>query len=70
MNFHNNSILEMCRVSKEVRIFPILDLNNNQSIHLLPTIKILSKKGYKAKIFKTNYEFPKGANEMLVIKGL
>jgi len=69
LEFHKKSILQMCEVSKdEVRIFPIVDLKNKKSKHLEPMIKILNEKGYETQIVKTNYEFQKGANEMLKIK--
>ena len=69
LEFHKKSILQMCEISKdEVRIFPIVDLNNQKSIHLDPIIRILNDRGYETKIVKTNYEFQKGANQMLRIK--
>jgi len=69
LEFHRKSILQMCDISKnEVRIFPIVDLNNKKSKHLDPIIKILNDKGYETQIVKTNYEFQKDANEMLKIK--
>ncbi len=59
----------MCRVSKkEVKIFPILDLKNQKSKYLEPILDILKTKGFETKIIKTNYEFQKGANELLSIK--
>ena len=68
LEFHIDSILEMCRVSKkEVRVFPIYDLNNSRSKHLKPILDLLDDKGFKTKIVKTEYEFQKGACEMLVI---
>ena len=67
--FHKNSILNMCKVAKsEVRIFPIYDLENNISCHLEPILDILQQNGYKSNIIKSNYEFQKGVNELLVIK--
>lgn len=69
LQFHIDSILEMCRVSKnEVRIFPLFDLQNNRSEYLEPILEILQNKNFETKIVKTNYEFQKGANEMLAIK--
>ncbi|QFR48766.1 SAM-dependent methyltransferase [Sulfurimonas lithotrophica] len=68
LQFHIDSILEMIRVSKnEVRIFPILNLKNEKSIHLKDVLEVLENKGYKFKIVKTNYEFQKCADEMLRI---
>ncbi len=68
LQFHIDSILEMCRVSKkEVKIFPLLDLKNKKSQYLEPILDILKNKGFETKIIKTNYEFQKGANELLSI---
>ena len=69
LQFHIDSILEMCRISKnEVKIFPLLDLKNQKSEYLEPILEVLSNKGFEAEIIKTNYEFQKGANELLSIK--
>ncbi len=69
LQFHIDSILEMCRISKkEVKIFPLLNLKNEKSEYLAPILKILKDKGFERKILKTNYEFQKGANELLSIK--
>jgi len=69
LQFHIDSILEMCRVSKkEVKIFPLLDLKNQKSQYLKPILEILKERGFKTKIVKTDYEFQKGANELLSIQ--
>jgi hypothetical protein len=69
LQFHRDSILEMCRVSKkEVRIFPLLNLKNEKSEYLEPILKILNDRGFETKIITTNYEFQEGANEMLTIR--
>ena len=47
-----------------MKIFPLLDLKNQKSEYL----DILNKKGFETKIIKINYEFQKGANELLYIK--
>lgn len=67
LEFHKKAVLEMLRVAKEVRIFPLLDLNNQISPHLQGVMRFLEHNGYTCKIEKTNYEFQKGANEMLRI---
>jgi len=66
--FHKNAILEMLRVAKEVRIFPLLDLKNKISPHLNPTLKFLGKLGFTYEIIQTEYEFQKGANKILIIQ--
>jgi len=63
--FHLKAILEMLRVAKEVRIFPLLTLDNQVSPHVDKIIKELDILGYKTSIEKTNYEFQEGADEML-----
>jgi len=69
LQFHIDSILEMCRISKkEVKIFPLLDLKNQKSQYLKPILEVLEKKGFETEIIKTDYEFQKGANELLSIK--
>ena len=69
LEFHMDSILQMCKVARsEVRIFPLIDLNNKKSKHLESVLKLLNEKGYKTQIVKTKYEFQKGGNEMLRIK--
>jgi len=65
--FHQVAIDEMLRVVGEVRIFPILTLSNERSPYVDKIIQTLQSQGYKAEIVKTDYEFQKGANEMLKI---
>ena len=67
LEFHKRAVLEMLRVAKEVRIFPLLDLNNKKSPHLKPLLEFLEENGYNCKIQKSAYEFQKGAFEMLGI---
>jgi hypothetical protein len=68
LDFHKNAVLEMLRVAKEVRIFPLLDLHNNKSKHLEPLLALLKENNYSYEIQKSEYEFQKGAFEMLLIK--
>jgi hypothetical protein len=68
LDFHIQSIAEMLRVAKEVRIFPLLDFNAIQSPYVEIIMNIYSKKGYSVKQLKVDYEFQKGGNKMLVIK--
>jgi len=67
LKFHTSAILEMLRVAKEVRIFPLKTLENIYSPHLKKVREVLSQKGYKSEIVKTEYEFQQGADEMLRI---
>lgn len=67
LEFHLESIEEMLRVSKEVRIFPLLDVNDNISPYLKDVINFFSEKEYCVEELMVNYEFQKGGNSMLKI---
>ena len=66
--FHRESIYEMLRISREIRIFPLLTLMLEPSPHLKPLIEDLNDKGYWVSIQKVDYELQRGGNEMLVVK--
>lgn len=68
LEFHIQSITELCRVATEVRIFPLLELGAIKSRHLDQVIENLNQSGFKADIKKVDYEFQKGGNEMLCIR--
>lgn len=67
IKFHIDSIVELCRVAREVRIFPLLELGSKQSRHLDKTCTILEGKGYQTIIKTVDYEFQKGGNQLLKI---
>jgi len=67
LEFHLQSVQEMCRVAREVRIFPLLDLARNKSVHIEPVSEHLKKLGYKVDICRVNYEFQRGGNQMMKI---
>jgi len=66
---HIKSMKELCRVAREVRTYPLLSINNNEtSLHLEAVISELKKSGFKVSLVPVAYEFQKGATEMLVVK--
>lgn len=65
--FHLASILEMCRVAKQTRIFPLLNTSGEPSLFLQPVIDKLSKQGYTVQILSVPYEFQKGGNRLLQV---
>lgn len=65
--FHMQTIGELLRVCKEVRIFPIVDLDAKESFLLLDILNALKKK-YKVEVKETNYQFQKNANKMLILQ--
>jgi hypothetical protein len=65
--FHIDSITELCRTAKEVRIFPILELGSNVSRHFAKVCTHLQTLGFKTEIINVEYEFQKGGNQLLKI---
>jgi hypothetical protein len=65
--FHYNSIKEMLRISKEVRIFPLLTLMLEPSPYIEKIIQDFHDLGYKVSKVRVSYELQKGGNEMLMI---
>jgi hypothetical protein len=67
LDFHLRSIHEMLRVAREVRIFPLLDMDGWKSVHLEPLMNQLDDFNIHATIERVDYEFQLGGNEMLRI---
>lgn len=65
LDFHVTAVRELMRVALECRIFPLLDLRCNESIHLQPVIAALKTAGFQAVIEPVAYEFQRGGNQML-----
>lgn len=65
--FHQKSIEEMLRVCKEVRIYPVCDLDGRETKLAEEIIKYFSKTHTVNKI-PSAYQFQKSKNEMLIIK--
>jgi hypothetical protein len=64
-DFHIESIIELRRVSREVRIFPLPELGSDPSRHLEAVIDVLGREGYGVERQRVSYEFQKNGNEML-----
>ncbi len=67
-SFHIAALQEMCRVAKEVRVFPLHDLANVESIHVEPVIAALQSAGLVAERVHVDYEFRHGSNRMLSVR--
>ena len=65
--FHLNAICEMLRVCQEVRIFPLLTLNQQPSPHLAFVLASLMDMGYQCEIQLVDYELQRNGNKMLKI---
>ncbi|MCA1606238.1 MAG: SAM-dependent methyltransferase, partial [Acidobacteria bacterium] len=62
---HLSSVVELCRVAREVRIFPLLDMSGKESAHIEPVVSELKNKGYGVDFVRTAYQFQKGADMMM-----
>lgn len=65
---HIASITELCRVAKEVRIYPLVTLSGELSPYLDPVRAELLAAGIETKLVDVTYEFQRGATQMLVVK--
>lgn len=68
LHFHYASVSELLRVSEEVRIFPLIKLDGKESEHVDPLIRQFRLDGYSPEVVTVDYEFQKGANQMLVVR--
>ncbi|ARM35111.1 hypothetical protein [Legionella longbeachae] len=65
VDFHLNVIRELARVAKEVRIFPLNDMEGKSSELLGPVLLQLQKNGYGVEIREVNYHLHQSENAML-----
>jgi SAM-dependent methyltransferase len=63
--FHVRSVLELCRVAREVRLFPLLSHGGELSPHIVPVQTALASAGWHSEIRPVRYEFQRGGNQML-----
>ena len=68
LDFHLRSIRELCRVAREVRIFPLLELGAVPSRHLDEIQQKLQEPEYSVSIVPVEYEFQRGGNRMMTVK--
>lgn len=67
-DFHQAGVEELCRVAREVRIFPVVDLDGRPSPYVTDVINHVARKGFVGDIQPVPYEFQKGGNRMLVFR--
>lgn len=67
---HIAGVLELCRVTKEVRIYPLVTLDGRPSPYLAPVIEAVTSAGYSAETVAVPYSFQRNATEMLVVKSV
>ncbi|HUR34460.1 MAG TPA: class I SAM-dependent methyltransferase [Vicinamibacterales bacterium] len=67
-DFHRRAVREMCRVAREVRIFPLVALGGAASPLVDPVCADLRADGFIVAVELVGYEFQRGANQMLRIR--
>jgi len=68
LQFHVDSVVELCRVAAEARIFPLLELGGAESRHVRPLTEDLRARGFDLAVLPVPYEFQRGGNQMLVVR--
>jgi len=67
--FHRDTVIELLRIdSKEIRIFPLVNLKGERSALLDPLLRDPAFSGCRMMVERVGYEFLRGANEMLRIR--
>ncbi|MEO7310721.1 MAG: hypothetical protein ABIX01_09995 [Chitinophagaceae bacterium] len=69
LTFHIQSVKEMLRVAKELRIFPLYDINGNESKNLKSVIEYLDQNNYQWTIQTNDYYVYKDGNKFLQVFG-
>ncbi len=67
MEFHIEAVREMCRIAKEIRIYPILDANANRSAHADLVNRTFNQGCRTVVEERVPYEFQRGGNVMMRI---
>lgn len=65
-DFHIAATGELCRIAKEVRIFPLLNMRGGLSPHVEPVLSAL-RDDAAVSVEHVDYEFQRGGNQMIRI---
>jgi hypothetical protein len=68
--FHLAAVREMCRIAREVRVFPLVALDGRPSGLVSEVADDLTRVGFSVAIEPVAYEFQKGATEMMRVSRL
>jgi hypothetical protein len=66
--FHVEAMRDLCRVAREVRVFPLLALGGQPSPHLDAAREALAADGWHSAVERVPYEFQRGGFEMLRVR--
>jgi hypothetical protein len=67
LQFHIDTVTDLCRICGEVRIFPLLKLGAKPSPHVEPLMDHFRLEGCDVDHIRVPYEFQRGGNAMLRI---
>jgi hypothetical protein len=67
-SFHLDAIQELCRIAREVRIFPLLALGGRPSPFVDFSVAKIRAAGHDVAIERVAYEFQRGGNQMMCIR--
>jgi hypothetical protein len=70
LGFHLAAVGELLRVAGEVRLFPLLGLDGQPSPHVGPLRDRLVAGGGLVRVEPVSYEFQKGGDQMMVVRGV
>ena len=65
--FHVESVRELCRVAREIRVFPLLTLAQEPSPHLAAIERVATELGRRMTLERVPYELQPGGNQLLRI---
>lgn len=65
--FHVASLRELCRVGREVRVFPLVPMGMTASPELAAVRAALTAAGLRTTVQPVDYEFQRGGNAMMSI---
>ena len=66
--FHIEALHELLRVAREVRVFPLVNLDGRPSSHLPGVLAHFAREGVEAGLVPVPYEFQCGATKMLRLR--
>jgi hypothetical protein len=66
--FHERAIRELCRVAREVRVFPLVALDCALSRHIEPVTASLRRGGFDVEVRQVDYEFVRGADQVMCVR--
>ncbi len=68
LEFHREAVRELCRVAREVRIFPLVDVNGVPSEYAATLERELKAEGLEVETRRVPYEFQRGGDRMLRLR--